>query len=432
MQAIPQQMATIKQAGAGRTGATRRQFGLGLVALGASSALAGCVGGGGGYRPAPGGETVMRPVPNAGWDAWVANYRARALSNGISPATFDRAFRESGFLPDVIERDRNQTEFKRSLEDYLAIAASDDRVARGRAALAQYGGVLSAIEARYGVEARVVTAVWGMESQYGTRRGNVEVISALSTLAYEGRRGAFFESQLNAALKIIQNGDTGVHNMTGSWAGAMGHTQFIPTTYLAYAADFNGDGRRDIWSDDPTDALASAANYLAKSGWTHGQPWGIEVTRPASLAAPGRGVTRSVADWAAAGVAPANGGSLPNHGPAALIAPAGASGPAFLVFRNFNVILRYNNAENYAIGVGHLSDRLAGGPRIRGSFPPDAQGMTLADRQELQRRLTAAGYDTQGADGVIGQKTKDAISAWQRAHGMPATGEPSMEILRRL
>lgn len=406
---------------------SRRGFTAGLGALGLSA----CVGGGGAYRPNT-SETVMRAVPDAGWNAWVAGFRARALGQGISSTTLDRAFSEAGFLPDVIERDRNQTEFKRSLEDYLAIAASDDRVSRGRAALSQYGSTLSAIEARYGVEARVVCAVWGLESQYGTRRGNVHVISALSTLGYEGRRGAFFEQQLIAALKILQNGDTSAHNMTGSWAGAMGHTQFIPTTYLAYAVDFTGDGRRDIWADDPTDALASAANYLARSGWTHGQPWGIEVTRPEGLAAPGRGVTRSVADWAAAGVRNANGGSLPNHGPAALIAPAGAAGPAFLIFRNFSVILRYNNAENYAIGVGHLSDRLAGGPKIRGAFPPDAQGMTLADRQELQQRLTANGYDTQGADGVIGAKTRDAVSAWQRSNGMAVTGEPSMQILQRL
>ena len=405
---------------------SRRGFTAGLGILGLSA----CVGGGG-YRPAT-SETVMRPVPNAGWDAWVASFRSRAMAQGITASTYDKAFREAGFLPDVIERDRNQTEFKRSLEDYLAIAASDDRVSRGRAALSQYGSTLSAIEARFGVEARVVCAIWGLESQYGTRRGNVHVVSALSTLGYEGRRGAFFEQQLIAALKILQNGDTTSHYMVGSWAGAMGHTQFIPTTYLAYAVDFTGDGRRDIWSDDPTDALASAANYLARSGWTHGQPWGIEVTRPAGLAAPGRGVTRSVSDWTAAGVRPANGGALPDHGPAALIAPAGPAGPAFLVFRNFNVILRYNNAENYAIGVGHLSDRLAGGPKIRGSFPPDAQGMTQADRQELQRRLTARGYDTQGADGVIGQKTRDAISAWERAQGLPVTGEPSLQILQRL
>ncbi|MFT4151344.1 MAG: lytic murein transglycosylase [Paracoccaceae bacterium] len=408
---------------------TRRNFTFGLAALG----LAACSGGSARFSGGGGlSDATLRAVPDAGWDAWVAGFRSRAAAQGIPSATFETAFRGAGFLPGVIEKDRNQTEFKRSLEDYLAIAASDERVSKGRTALAQYGGVLSRIEARFGVEARVVCAIWGLESKYGERRGDVPVISALSTLAYEGRRGAFFESQLVAALKILANGDIPASGMTGSWAGAMGHTQFIPTTYLAYAVDFTGDGRRDIWSDDPTDALASTANYLARSGWTRGQPWGIEVQRPASLAAPGRGVTRSVADWSAAGVRTAAGDSLPNHGPAALLAPMGASGPAFLVFRNFNVILRYNNAENYAIGVGHLSDRIAGAGPVRGSFPPDAQGMTMADRQELQRRLTAAGYDTQGTDGVIGQKTRDAISAWQRARGQAVTGEPSLAILQAL
>ncbi len=406
---------------------TRRMVGLGLAA----SMLAGCVGGGAGVTRAS--EPVMRAVPNAGWDAWVAGFRGRAAAAGVSGATYDSAFRGAGFLPDVIERDRNQTEFTRSLEDYLAIAASDERVANGRAALSQYGGVLSQIEARFGVEAEVVTAIWGMESSYGARRGSVPVISALSTLAYDGRRGAFFEQQLVAALKILQNGDIPASRMTGSWAGAMGHTQFIPTSFLAYAVDFTGDGRRDIWSDDPADALASAAAYLQRSGWQRGQPWGVEVAVPAGYAGPvGRGTTRGAADWAAAGVRDMNGRAVPNHGPASLIRPAGANGPAFLIFRNFTVITRYNNAESYVIGVGHLSDRLAGGPPIRSGFPPDARGMTIADRQELQRRLTAAGFDTEGADGVIGSRTTAAISAYQQSAGLPVTGEPSVELLARL
>jgi lytic murein transglycosylase len=379
-------------------------------------------------------ETVMLPVPNAGYDAWVAGFRSRALSQGISAATFDNAFAQAGFLPGVIERDRNQTEFTRSLEDYLAIAASEERVANGRTALRQYGPTLSQIEARYGVEPRVVTAVWCMESSYGTRRGNVEVISALSTLAYEGRRGSFFEQQLVAALRILQNGDVSPKGMTGSWAGAMGHTQFIPTSYLAYAVDFTGDGRRDIWSDDPSDALASTAAYLARSGWKHGQPWGVEVRLPAGFntGQAGRGTRRSPSDWAAQGVRDMDGRTVPDYGPASIIIPMGTSGPAFMIFNNFTVITRYNNAESYVIGIGHLSDRLAGGPPIRGSFPPDAKGMTIADRQELQRRLTAAGFDTQGTDGVIGPNTRAAISGYQQRAGLAVTGEPSLELLAQL
>lgn len=406
----------------------------GMLLAGGAAVLSACmpqgersggVTGGVGYR-AP--DPAPRPVPNAGWDAWVAGFKTRALARGLSPGVVDSAFRGAGFLPVVIERDRNQTEFRRSLEDYLNIAASDERVSLGRQKYAQFGSTLRAVEARYGVEAHVVTAVWGLESFYGTRRGNVPVISALSTLAYDGRRGAFFESQLVAALRILQAGDVAPQAMVGSWAGAMGHTQFIPTSYLEYAVDFTGDGRRDIWSDDPTDSLASTAAYLQRAGWTRGLPWGMEVTLPAGFDAGllGRGKGRSAAEWQGLGVRAV--------GPVAL---AGGSiidggGPFFLLTQNFATILRYNNAQNYAIGVGHLSDRILGRRPVQASFGPDAAGMTKADRQELQRLLTARGYDTGGADGVVGARTRAAISAYQASAGLPATGEPTLELLRRL
>lgn len=406
---------------------TRRNLSLWMTAL----ILTGCMGAGG---QAPGADAGLRPVANAGYDAWVRGFRARAAARGIPPRTLDIAFRTAGFLPGVIERDRNQTEFSRTLEDYLAIAASPERVSKGQAALARHGATLRAIESRYGVEAQVVTAVWGLESQYGERRGDINVISALSTLAYDGRRGAFFEQQLLAALRILANGDTTPANMTGSWAGAMGHTQFIPTSYLEFAVDFTGDGRRDIWSADPADALASTAAYLARSGWRRGQPWGLEVRLPPGFDSglAGRGKGRSAAEWAALGVTTMDGAAPPDHGAGSILLPQGAVGPAFLIFGNFNAIARYNNAVNYVIGVGHLSDRLVGGGPIRGRFPPDAQGMTLADRQELQRRLTAAGFDTEGADGVIGVRTRAAIAAFQRARGLPVTGEPTADLLALL
>jgi lytic murein transglycosylase len=373
----------------------------------------------------------MRPVPNAGFDAWVAGFRARAAARGIPAGVISDALGSAGFLPDVVERDRNQTEFTRTLEDYLAIAVKPERVTMGQDKLRQYGAVLARIEARYGVEAHVVTAVWGLESFYGTRRGNVPVVSALATLAYDGRRGAFFESQLIAALKIIANGDVSARGMTGSWAGAMGHTQFIPTSYLAYAVDFTGDGKRDIWSEDPTDSLASTAAYLKNSGWQRGLPWGGEVRLPSDFnpALLGRGKGKSAGEWAALGVTSATGGAVPAGG--SIIAPKGVGGPAFLLTQNFNVILRYNNAESYAIGVGHLSDRLLGRPAVQADWGPDQTGMTMADRQALQRALTDAGYDTGGTDGVIGTKTKAAISTYQQATGLPVTGEPSLDLLRR-
>ncbi len=395
--------------------------------------LAGCSGGGGSTGAAAARTaTQFNVVPNAGFDAWVAGFRAR--TKGINPGTMNAAFRNVGFLPTVIERDRNQAEFKRSLQDYLAIATSDERVSKGRAAYATHRATLDAIERRFGVEGHVVAAVWGLESYYGERRGDVPVISALATLAYDGRRRVFFEKQLVAALQILERGDTTVDNMTGSWAGAMGHTQFIPTSYQLFAVDFTGDGRRDIWADDPTDSLASAAAYLAKSGWTKGQPWGVEVRLPSGFnaALATRKSTRSPGDWAAMGVRDMNGGRVPNHGAASIILPAGSNGPAFMTFRNFTAITRYNNSESYVIGVGHLSDRILGRPGIQGSFPPDAAGMTIGDRQEMQRLLTAKGIDTEGSDGIIGPKTRAAISAYQASRGMAATGEPSLGLLASL
>ena len=299
----------------------------------------------------------------------------------------------------MVTRDRNQTEFDRTLEDYLSIAASDERVAKGRAAFARHRGLLDALEARYGVEGEIVAAIWGLESLYGERRGDVPVVSATSTLAYDERRGRFFERQLLAALRILQRGDVTPDRLTGSWAGAMGHTQFIPTSYQEYAVDFTGDGRRDIWSEDPTDALASTAAYLARSGWRRGLRWG-------GLVGPGAAAGRVV---------------QPQPG-----------GPRFAVTGNFEVIKRYNDSDAYAIGVGHLADRIAGAGPLQASFPPDAAGMTKADRIALQRRLTARGFDAGGADGVIGPDTRRAISAYQASRGLPAAGEPSMELLRSL
>lgn len=406
-----------------------------VAVTGMVAVLAGCTAGGGTRTVSNSrSDPNLRPQSNPGYDAWVASFRSRARQQGVSQATLNAAFQNAGFLPGVVSRDRKQTEFSRSLEDYLAIVASPEKVAAGRANLRQRAALLSQIENRYGVPANVTTAVWGMESNYGARRGDISVISATSTLAYDGRRGVFFEKQLLAALRILQNGDVASSGLVGSWAGAMGHTQFIPTTYAAYAVDFRGDGRRDIWSDDPTDGLASAAAYLSASGWRRGQPWGLEVRLPSgfntSLA--GRGKKRAVSDWSALGVRTASGGGVPDHGPAALLLPSGPSGPAFLAFRNFDVILRYNNSVNYGIGVGYLSDRIAGAGPLSATFPPDRFGLSIKDRRKLQERLTARGFDTGGTDGVIGPKTEDAIRAYQTSVGLSATGDPTRKLLDML
>ncbi|MFV1494708.1 lytic murein transglycosylase [Phaeobacter sp. JH20_02] len=378
---------------------SRRGFGIGLMALGLGACSGGTTSSVTSGR-ASGLPDDLRPVPNAAYDAWVAEFRQRAAASGISNSTLSTAFRSAGYLPGVIKRDRNQTEFKRSLEDYLSIAASDERVNKGRAAYARHRNTLNALEQTYGVDAEIIAAIWGLESFFGERRGDVPVISATSTLAFDGRRGAFFEKQLIAALRILQNGDISAARMTGSWAGAMGHTQFIPTSYQAFAVDFTGDGRRDIWSDDPSDALASTAAYLARNGWTRGQRWGREVV-----------------------------GSAPTIG--TVIQPQ-AGGPRFAVTSNFRAIKRYNNSDAYAIGVGHLADRIGGAGPLRSSFPPDANGLTKDDRIQLQKRLTAKGFDTGGADGVIGPNSEEAIRAYQRSRGLPADGTPSQALLRDL
>ena len=373
---------------------TRRSFTLSLASLG----VAACAGPTVSTGSATALPNDLQPVPNASYDAWVGAFQQRARAAGISDTTLARGFRGTGYLPGVIKRDRNQTEFKRSLEDYLSIAVSDERVAKGRAALSRHAAVLRALETSYGVDAEIITAIWGLESFYGDRRGTVPVVSATSTLAYDERRGAFFEKQLIAALKILQTGDTTPDKLVGSWAGAMGHTQFIPTSYQAFAVDFTGDGRRDIWSDDPSDALASAAAYLSKNGWVRGAPWGREVTDGTST------------------------GTLqPQPG-----------GPKFAVGPNFRVIKRYNNSDAYAIGVGHLADRIGGAGSLQTPFPPDANGLTKNDRIALQRGLTSRGFDTQGADGVIGPNTESAIRAYQSSVGLAVTGTPSQELLNGL
>ncbi|WP_238364119.1 lytic murein transglycosylase [Mesobacterium pallidum] len=408
---------------------SRRGFALGTLAL-----LAGCGAGGGAPRSAPARATAMQAVPNAGYDAWVAAFRGRAAAGGISESVLAAAFRSAGYLPEVIERDRNQAEVQRSLEDYLAIVAREEKVQAGRAALASRRSLLSEIEGRYGVPAEVVTAIWGMESNYGTRRGDIPVIAATSTLAYDGRRGVFFEKQLMAALRILQRGDTSADRMLGSWAGAMGHTQFIPTTFEAYAVDFRGDGRRDIWGEDPTDGLASAAAYLANSGWQRGESVALEVRLPSGFDTrlAGRGSGRTVGNWQALGVRPVAGGNLPGLGAASILLPGGGSGPAFMIGRNFDTVLRYNNAEKYGLGIGYLSRRIAGDPALTRGFGPDETGLTQAERRELQERLNARGFDAGTPDGVIGSGTEAAITAFQRSVGLPATGKASPDLLRRL
>lgn len=390
-------------------------------------------------RPAPRPGTVQEVLvqtstANLSFQRWIDGFRGRAGARGISPATFDRAFRGVRYNTDVIQKDRNQSEYTKQIWDYLDSAASPTRVENGRKAVRQHARQLEAIERRYGVDKEVVAAVWGLESAYGAYRGDIPTIEALATLAFDGRRGAFFEAQLIDALKILQSGDISPRRMKGSWAGAMGHTQFIPSSYLAYAVDFTGDGKRDIWSDDPSDALASTAAYLARHGWVKGQPWGVEVRLPRGFdyALANRKILKSPGQWAALGVRDVNGRAVPNHGPASILLPAGAKGAAFMIFKNFSVIERYNVADAYVIGVGHLSDRIKGGPPIQADWPRGYKPLSFTQKKEMQRRLRRAGFLNDKVDGIVGPNTINAIRAFQKSRGVTPDGYPSDEFLKLL
>lgn len=382
----------------------------------------------------PAGLVPAAVQQDTGFDSWLQDFRPRAIKRGIGPATIDRAFAQVRFDPKVVERDRNQSEFTKTIWDYLGTAVSETRIRNGQSALQKHKALLDQIEAQYGVDKQVVVAIWGLESAYGTFRGSKPVIQSMASLAYEGRRKNFFEAQLIAALKILEQGHTTPEQLTGSWAGAMGHTQFMPLSFQALAVDYTGDGHRNIWGDDPTDALASTANYLKNHGWIAGVPWGVEVTIPDGFdyLQANREIERLPSAWAARGVLDVNGQPVPDHGVASVLLPAGHTGAAFLVFRNFEVIERYNTADAYVIGVGHLGDRIMGGAAIQGNWPRQDRALTLDERMELQRRLTAAGFSTRGIDGKIGPLTINAVRGFQKSLGLPPDGYASLDVLKRL
>jgi membrane-bound lytic murein transglycosylase B len=378
---------------------------------------------------------IIMAQTQSGFERWVKSFRAVALKNGVSARTYDRAFRGVKLNTRVMQLDRKQAEFSRQIWDYLDTATSPKRVKNGKAMLAKHKRTLQQIERKYDVDKEVVLAVWGLESSYGQNMGDINIIEALATLAYDGRREKFGRQQLLEALRIIQRGDITPDRMMGSWAGAMGHTQFIPTSYQAYAQDFTGDGKRNVWDTrDPSDALASTANYLKKFGWTKNQPWGVEVKLPndfyfgnASLK-----VKATPARWNELGLRTVQGGRIPNHGQGSVFLPAGADGPAFIVFKNFAVIKRYNNANSYAMAVGHLADRIKGGDNFAREWPRGPGALKLDEKLEVQELLNRAGYDLGEPDGIIGPKTIDAVTAIQITWGQQPNGKADQDFLKAL
>lgn len=374
--------------------------------------------------------------PGQSFAAWLKGFRVEALAAGITEQTFDRAM--TGVTPDqdVVDADQNQPEFVKPVWVYLNGALSDKRVLRGRALLTENKPLLDAIEKKYGVDRNVVVAIWGLESNFGDFMGSQRVVRSLATLAYEGRRQTFGKSQLIAALKIIQAGDVGPEGLLGSWAGAMGQTQFIPTTYLAHAVDFDGDGKRNIWTSR-ADTLASTAQYLSVSGWEQGAAWGYEVRTPKGFdyAQADMSVKKSVAAWEKLGVKRINGKTLPKKdqtAAASLFLPAGHKGPAFLVMNNFRTVLAYNASTSYSMAVNLLADRFRGGGEIVGDWPTDERPLTRAEREELQSLLNDKGYNLGEPDGIIGFNSRKAIRSYQVSVGLPADGYATSSLLDHL
>ncbi|MBA3595497.1 MAG: lytic murein transglycosylase [Polaromonas sp.] len=364
---------------------------------------------------------------------WVADFSTGARTAGISEETLRLAFADIRFIPRVTELDGAQPEFTRAVWDYLDSAVSAQRVVRGQDRLLQSRPAVDAAAARYGVPAEILAAIWGLESNYGSNTGDIPTIDALASLGFEGRREAWARSQLLAALKILQNRDISRAQMIGSWAGAMGQTQFLPSNFLAYAVDADGDGRRDIWGSLP-DVMASTANFLARSGWQAGQPWGMEVYLPQGFDyALADAATRQPASaWAALGVRSGSGVPLPPLADSAILLPAGARGPAFIVGPNFRTILRYNNSTSYALAVSLLSQALAGVPAVQAAWPRDLQPLSRSQLMALQTTLNARGFDSGTPDGMMGPATQSSIRRYQRSVGLAADGYPTLELLRGL
>ncbi|MFZ3035609.1 MAG: lytic murein transglycosylase [Parvibaculum sp.] len=367
---------------------------------------------------------------------WLTAFRIEALKAGITPKTFDFAMAGVTPDPDVVDADHNQPEFVKPVWVYLNGALSDKRVARGKALLVEHRKLLDRLEKAYGVDRHVIVAIWGLESNFGDYMGSQKVVRSLATLAFEGRRPDFGRTQLIAALKIIQAGDVGPDGLLGSWAGAMGQTQFIPTTYLVHAIDFDGDGRRDIWTSLP-DTLASTAHYLEVSGWQPGERWGYEVTLPVGFdyALADMSVKKSLDAWKKMGIKRADGRAFAVHdaeAAASLFLPAGHKGPAFLVMNNFRSILSYNASTSYALAVSLLSDRFRGTGVIRGVWPLDERPLTRLEREELQTRLNGSGFELGKPDGIIGFNSRKAIRAYQKSVGLPADGYATSSLLDRL
>ena len=411
---------------------------IGSVVLAASQAQAELIING--QRVTPTDLTSSSNIPNYAsqnnFQNCLANLRSQAVARGVSGSTYDRYTQNLNPDYSVIERLNYQPEFSTPIWDYLSGLVDEERVQLGRQKLQQHREVLNRVAATYGIPAETVVAVWGVESNFGDISGKYPLLQALGTLSCEGRRQSYFRGEFFTTMKLLQRGDVREEQLKGSWAGAFGHTQFMPSTYDELAVDFDGDGRRDLVSSIP-DALASTANFLSKRGWQSGQPWGFEVKIPQGMSVSGEGRRnkKSLSSWINQGVVRADGspliqGNLSQSSQAGLLAPAGPSGPVFLVFKNFDAIYSYNAAESYALAIAHLSDRLQGKGSFTATWPTDDPGTSRAERREIQQFLLSRGYDIGAVDGLIGDKTRQAIRQEQQRLGLSPTGRAGQQILR--
>jgi membrane-bound lytic murein transglycosylase B len=409
-----------------------------LIAL--SLCLAACQSNGAGNtEPGQGDSTAAagttENVPEQqSFSEWLDDLRDEAMAAGVSGDTFDSAFAAVRVNPEIVAKDQDQSEFTKPVWSYLDSAVSPERVANGKIKQTENQIQLNTAAKQYGVPAEIILAIWGLESAYGANTGGYNVIEALATLAYDGRRPQVFREQLIDALLILEAGDIDAAAMRGSWAGAMGQTQFMPSAFRQYAVDGDNDGKRDIWGDQ-ADVFGSTANYLVKKGWRAGESWGAEVKLPRDFPWEQAeiDIKKPVAEWRKLGVRLATGADLPAvASQASVIAPAGYRGPAFIVYENFHTILAYNYSSAYALAVGHLADRIAGGGPLVASWPRDDVPLTKDERIELQERLADLGYDPGGVDGVVGPKTRTALRQYQRSIGEIPDGYPTSQLLQQL
>jgi membrane-bound lytic murein transglycosylase B len=373
-------------------------------------------------------------IEDAKFAAFVKDFRDTALKAGISPETYDRSMTGITRNPRVAQLNLNQPEFARPVWEYLDSAVSADRVTNGQKMVAANAPALARIEARFSVPKEILIAIWGMESNYGEAMGGFNMFEALATLAYDGPRADYARKELIAALKMEEQEHLDPAKMTSSWAGAFGHTQFIPSAFLAHAVDGDGDGKRDLWHSAP-DALASTASLLADAGWHMGEVWGYEIALPKDFPYEEADVdnVKTVAQWRKLGVTKIGGAELPHaEATAGIYLPAGAHGPAFLVLDNFKTVLKYNNAASYALAVCYLADRIAGGAPIVASWPRDEIPLSRDERVAFQADLKKLGFDPGDLDGVLGHKGRAALRAYQKSRGLAPDGFATESLLEHM